>query len=124
MVFMSPNTTSKGLSNGANKLCRFLIAILGMDRILAERTTWRVMKTLDNISSQLDDTYEDLVARIRNQQEQDSALGMKVLQWITHAKRPLISCELCHALAVDQGNETEAFSVLDRGEHLLRRLSC
>ena len=86
-----------------------------MDRILAERTTWRVMKTLDNLSSQLDDTYGDLVSRIKAQPEQDSTLGMKVLQWITHAKRPLKSCELCHALAIDQENETEAFSVLDRG---------
>jgi hypothetical protein len=41
--------------------------------------------------------------RINNQNKQKKALAVKVLSWITRAKRPLTLLELRHALGVEVG---------------------
>jgi len=49
----------------------------------------------------LDRVYGQTLQRIRDQKGSRSRLGMEVLMWVSHAKRPLRIDELCHALAVE-----------------------
>ena len=51
----------------------------------------------------LDKAYDDTVNRIRNQEQGICESAKKVLFWIVCAKRPLITEELRHALAVEPG---------------------
>ena len=58
---------------------------------------------------ELDDLYRETLERIRKQPGEDGTLGMRVLSWITHARRPLSVEELRHGLTVeyDDGEEPE-----------------
>ena len=49
----------------------------------------------------LDNVYDQTLKRIREQKGDRSRLGIQVLMWVSHAKRPLRIDELCHALAVE-----------------------
>ena len=49
----------------------------------------------------LDSVYSQTLQQINEQKGDRRRLGMKVLMWLSHAKRPLRIDELCHALAVD-----------------------
>jgi len=50
-----------------------------------------------------DQAYEDAKERITEQDADRKGLPNKVLSWITCAKRPLITAELQHAIAVKAG---------------------
>ncbi|KAF1936447.1 ankyrin repeat protein, partial [Clathrospora elynae] len=54
-------------------------------------------------SAALHDAYKDALQRIEQQLEGDCKLAKEVLSWITFAKRPLTTAEICCALAVEQG---------------------
>ena len=45
--------------------------------------------------------YSQTLQQIKEQKGDRRRLGMEVLMWVSHAKRPLRIDELCHALAVD-----------------------
>ena len=49
----------------------------------------------------LDNVYSQTLQQIKEQKRDRRRLGMKVLMWLSHAKRPLRIDELCYALAVD-----------------------
>ena len=49
----------------------------------------------------LDSVYSQTLQQIKEQKGDRRRLGMEVLMWVSHAKRPLGIDELCHALAVD-----------------------
>ena len=49
----------------------------------------------------LDSVYSQTLQQIKEQKGDRPRLGMKVLMWVSHAKRPLRINELRHALAVD-----------------------
>jgi len=49
----------------------------------------------------LDSVCSQTLQQIKEQKGDMQRLGMKVLMWVSHAKRPLRIDELCHALAVD-----------------------
>ncbi|KAL7961672.1 ankyrin repeat-containing domain protein [Trichoderma compactum] len=51
----------------------------------------------------LSSAYEQTMERISKQEQGFKDLAMGVLQWITHAKRPLNTSELRHALATKEG---------------------
>ena len=53
------------------------------------------------MSKELDDLYRETLERIRKQPGEDGTLGMRVLSWITHTRRPLSVEELRHGLAVE-----------------------
>jgi hypothetical protein len=80
---------------------RFLIAVLQLDRILVERTAAKILKALQSLPSRLEDNYKETLVRIQNQAEPDNALGMRILQWVSHSKRLLLVDEVRHALAVE-----------------------
>jgi hypothetical protein len=51
-----------------------------------------------------DSAYRDAMDRICGQLKGQRQLALDVLSWITHAKRPLSTFELIHALAVEDGD--------------------
>lgn len=74
-----------------------------------KRRTKEVKLTLSSLakgSAALNKAYSDALRRIEGQLEGDARLAKKALSWITLAKRPLTTSELCCALAVEP-NESE-----------------
>jgi ankyrin repeat protein len=87
----------------------FLLASLHTDSLLDKRTTKDVKSTLATLSKgskALEGAYRDALYRIKGQLGGDYELAKSVLSWITSAKRPLTTAELCYALAVEV-DETE-----------------
>lgn len=56
---------------------------------------------------ELDELYRQTLERIRNQAGDDGALGMRILSWITHARRPLSVNELRYGLAVEYKDDDD-----------------
>ena len=52
----------------------------------------------------LGDAYCATIERIKAQGGGKGRLGMEALMWVSHAERPLMVDELCHALAVELGS--------------------
>ncbi|XP_014551953.1 hypothetical protein COCVIDRAFT_30600 [Bipolaris victoriae FI3] len=87
----------------------FLLARLHTDSLLDKQTVREVKSTLGRFlkgSATIDDAYDEAIQRINGQLDGNKKLAKKVLSWITHAKRPLLTAELCCALAVER-DETE-----------------
>jgi len=87
---------------------RFLLARLHVDSLLDKRTKAKVLSMLEKLSKgskSLDEAYDETIKRVKAQLPEDSGLAKKVLSWITYAQRPLTTGELCHALAVEPGEE-------------------
>lgn len=71
------------------------------------------MKALKSLPSGLEQTYEAALKRIQRQVPPDLALAMRVLQWLSHARRPLLVDELRQALAVEWDDDEEPPRHLD-----------
>ncbi|KAN0073087.1 hypothetical protein V8E54_009201 [Elaphomyces granulatus] len=87
----------------------FLLAQLYINSLTDKVTERQVDTALDNMKmgkEGLDKAYEDTVNRIENQQQGIRELAKKMLFWIVFAKRPLITEELRHALAVEPGTRS------------------
>jgi len=86
-------------------LFRFLLASLNIEAILQEPTMDGRREKLSQITDglELGDAYGATIERIKALGGNRSRLGMGALMWISHAERPLMADELCHALAVDLG---------------------
>jgi len=52
----------------------------------------------------LDDAYGATIEWIKAQGGDKSRLGMRALMWISHAERPLVADQLCHAFAIELGS--------------------
>ena len=75
-----------------------------IDDILAETRLAMQKKMFQKVTTtgvDLDSVYSQTLQQIKEQKRDRRRLGMKVLMWLSHAKRPLRIDELCHALAVD-----------------------
>ena len=74
-----------------------------MDAILAATTIRQKRQALDRMANGLglQEAYNTTLARIRQQDEEKSKLGMAALMLVSRCERPLRSKELCHALGVD-----------------------
>ncbi|VUC20102.1 unnamed protein product [Clonostachys rosea] len=83
----------------------FLLAQLHMDSLAKKLTRREVRTALGILPKELDETYEQTMQRIQNQDEGQAALAHKVLYWISCSLRPLTTAELRHALAVEPGDE-------------------
>ena len=70
---------------------------------------------------ELNDLYRETVERIRRQSGDDGELGMRVLSWVTHTKRPLHVEELAHGLAVEYDDDEGANHELDTDNLLSSR---
>ncbi|RYP78164.1 hypothetical protein DL769_003245 [Monosporascus sp. CRB-8-3] len=83
----------------------FLLAQLHMDSLAKRLTRREIRKALGNLPKELDETYDQAMQRIQNQDEGQAALAHKVLYWISCSLRPLTVAELRHALAVEPGDD-------------------
>jgi ankyrin repeat protein len=93
------------LGNRASLLVsRFLLARLHTDSLLDKRTLKEVKLTIGRLSkgsAALNDAYDEAIQRIDGQLNGDKERAKKILSWITYARRPLTTTELCCALAVE-----------------------
>src|ERR1700761_6188644 len=87
-------------------ISRFLLVFLTIEAILQETTIYRRRQRLRAMENGLDlgDAYEATLGRIKAQSGEKARLGMAVLMWITHSKRPLGVDEICHAIAIQTGS--------------------
>ncbi|MCJ1402435.1 hypothetical protein MMC11_005655 [Xylographa trunciseda] len=88
-----------GILRGAKGM--FLLAQLHMDSLVNKSNRKAVDKALEHLPKEIGSTYDEAMARIRAQNNDDKELGEKVLLWISFALRPLSIIELQHALAID-----------------------
>ena len=80
-----------------------------MDAILGEITLTRRRNKLDEMTNGdgLGGAYTETLSRIQAQPRSRSKLGMDVLMWVSHAKRPLHVDELSHALGVEGSTDLD-----------------
>jgi hypothetical protein len=71
-----------------------------MDSLVVKHKPGAVRRALENLPKELDDIYDEVMDRIKQQNEADKDLATQVLSWITYSLRPLSIKELQHALAV------------------------
>ncbi|KAH7082954.1 ankyrin repeat domain-containing protein [Paraphoma chrysanthemicola] len=82
----------------------FLLARLHVDSLLDKRTTKAIKMTLAKLTKGADAlniAYTEALHRIEGQPTGDHELAKRVITWITLAKRPLTTTEICCALAVE-----------------------
>jgi ankyrin repeat protein len=73
---------------------------------LSERAIKRELEELAKGSGTYDSAYDKAMQRINDQVPESRDMAIRVLSWVTRARRPLTGLELLHALAVELG-ETE-----------------
>jgi ankyrin repeat protein len=92
-----------------SRIFRFLLARLYIDSLRDKRRVKEVKLALAELpkgEEGLSKAYEDAFQRIETQMPGDRELAKKVLSWITLAKHPMTTTEICCALAVEP-NESE-----------------
>ena len=65
------------------------------------------MSTLDKLSkatATLDEAYNEAIQRMDGQLAEDRLLARRALSWISYTQRFPTTKELCHALAVERGD--------------------
>ena len=85
---------------------RFLLVFLSIETILQEPTIYRRRQKLRTMKNGLDlgEAYAAMLGRIKAEGGEKARLGMAVLMWISHSRRPLQVDELCHAIAIRIGS--------------------
>jgi ankyrin repeat protein len=74
-----------------------------MKNLSAQPTKGHIKEVLQHMAKgidTLDNTYEQVMGRIEDQEKPIREIANRILGWIVHAKRPLSTTELQHALAV------------------------
>jgi hypothetical protein len=75
-----------------------------------------VLEALENLPSDLDETYHNAMKRIADQDEEAKEIAQSTLIWVTNAKRPLTVGEIRVALAIEPGkNQLDVANMLDIG---------
>ncbi|KAL9091034.1 MAG: hypothetical protein Q9159_001660 [Coniocarpon cinnabarinum] len=95
---------------------QFLNAVRHMTRITKGSSRADVDAYLDDMSSDLGQNADRAIARIKQQDEPDRALGMRALMWTVCSKRQLRISELKHALAMYSqrlGGEFDRYAIPD-----------
>jgi len=79
---------------------------LNIDAILAEVTISRRRKKPDAMvrGNGLGDAYKAILARMKAQKGNKSALGLNVLMWVLYSRKPLLPDDLCRAQGVEIGS--------------------
>ena len=99
---------------------RFLLVSLSIETILQETTVYRRRQKLRATENglELGGAYGVTLRRIKAQGGEKARLGMAVLMWISHSRRPLKVDEICQAVAIHIGSndfhngDTPAISTL------------
>ena len=97
----------------AAEFTRFLLAQLHLDSLIGQpspKSLRNALRTLPTGLDGYDKAYHEAMERINCQVTAFRKTAKQVLSWIVHAKRPLTTVELQHALAVEMdepGLDTE-----------------
>ena len=83
---------------------RFLLARVQIDLLVHQTKARNIYKALDYLPEKLNETFHDVLERIRSQPPGYSTLAEQVISWIFYANRPLGMPELREALAVEPGD--------------------
>lgn len=70
-------------------------------------TTVRIRKTLDNLPSDLNETYERILLGINK--EEEGEVVRRALEWLVAALEPLQLSQIMESLAIDLGNRVLDF---------------
>ena len=75
-----------------------------MQSILEAMTKSEIKLCLSNMSTNLDQAFENTIQRIGNQPRNPRHVAIQSLMWVSHARRALQVDDLCHALATNLGD--------------------
>lgn len=87
---------------------RFLLAYFQIDALSKFNNARQLRKAMSTLPSDLAGYYGEAIRRIESQGESDAYSVKRAISFIFCARRPLTVDELCHALAVDEG-DTELY---------------
>ncbi|KAL9629418.1 MAG: hypothetical protein Q9204_005283, partial [Flavoplaca sp. TL-2023a] len=79
----------------------FLAAKLHMDALSTKTNIKMLKRALENLSSNLNDLYDNALERIESQNQDHQELAEKALRWVAYTHRPLEVRALQEALAID-----------------------
>ncbi|KAJ7226393.1 ankyrin repeat domain-containing protein [Mycena rebaudengoi] len=84
----------------------FLLAKLHTDSLTTKITIKGVREALKNLPKDLEHTYNEAMARIDSQSEDERNIAYLALIWVANAKRPLSTSELQEAIAIELGSRS------------------
>ena len=84
---------------------RFLAAKLHVDCLATKISIKLLKKALDNLSTDINDMYDDALSRIESQNQDDRDLAQKALRWVAYTYRPLSMEALQEAVAIGIGEQ-------------------
>ncbi|KAL8852429.1 MAG: hypothetical protein Q9221_002659 [Calogaya cf. arnoldii] len=88
-----------------------------MDSLATKRTPRAVQMALQNLPTEIGDTYDQAMERIEATNEDDRMIVMNFLQWIVFSERPLSAAEVEHASSITpQTKDIDKDSILGAGE--------
>ncbi|KAL8752513.1 MAG: hypothetical protein Q9199_005692 [Rusavskia elegans] len=79
----------------------FLAAKLHVDALSTKTNIKQLKKALDNLSTNVNELYDDAIARIESQNHDYRTLADKALRWVAYAFRPLPVEALQEAVAIE-----------------------
>jgi hypothetical protein len=85
---------------------RFLLAKLHIDSLSTKSTVKGVREALKTLPKTLNNSYDEAMKRISDQNEESYAIAHSTLTWVANAKRPLTVLEIQTALAVEPGTKS------------------
>jgi len=97
-------------------ILRFLLVFLSIEMILQETTIYRRRQKLRAMDGSVDfgGAYGTTLGRVKAQGGEKARLGMAVLMWISHSRRPLQADEIRHAIAIQIGsNDLNSDDILE-----------
>ncbi|KAL8870107.1 MAG: hypothetical protein Q9174_003770 [Haloplaca sp. 1 TL-2023] len=95
----------------------FLLAKLHMDSIATTRTPRAVQIALQNLPTEIGDTYDQAMERIGATNDYDRKIVMNFLRWIAFSTRPLSVAEVEHASSITTGaRDIDQDDILNAGE--------
>ncbi|KAL8916883.1 MAG: hypothetical protein Q9208_008285 [Pyrenodesmia sp. 3 TL-2023] len=83
----------------------FLAAKLHVDALSTKTNIKQLKKALDNLSTNINDLYNDVLSRIESQNTDDRTLAEKALRWVAFTYRPLTAEALQEAVAIELGEQ-------------------
>ncbi|KAJ7024703.1 ankyrin repeat domain-containing protein [Mycena alexandri] len=84
----------------------FLLAKLHIESLSTKSTVKGVREALKTLPKTLNNSYDDAMKRIGEQNEESRAIAHSTLIWVANAKRPLTVLEIQTALAVEPGTKS------------------
>ena len=89
----------------------FLFVYLSMQSLLEQTSVSELKNALEEMPASLDDVYNEILQRIRDQSSSKSKLAMRIFMWLSYCEQPLTVAELQHAIAVDSIQDSDDIDV-------------